>query len=260
MARKQVRVGRLWIDAVTFAEALDAIESLARSGRVASEFTLNVDHLVQAEQSEEFRRAHEDASLSIADGQPVVWASRLLGTPLPEKISGSDLLDPLLERVARAKMRLYLLGGAPGVAEQAAAALRQKGVEVAGFDSRAVDLTAPPDVDLLGRLRAARPQVVLVAFGAPKQEIWIHRHRERIPPAVYIGVGGSLDFLAGRTRRAPRWMSRAGLEWLFRLSREPRRLARRYLVDDLAFFGILYETTRSPRSERIRHRPPEAGR
>ncbi|HYV64667.1 MAG TPA: WecB/TagA/CpsF family glycosyltransferase [Myxococcales bacterium] len=254
MARQQVRVGRLWLDAVTFAEALDLIESLARSGRVASVFTPNVDHLVRAERSEDFRRAHEEASLSLADGQPVVWASRLLGTPLPEKISGSDLLDPLLDRIARAKMRVFLLGGSPGVGEKAAAALRQRGVEVAGLDSRPVDLAAPPDDDLLGRLRDARPNVVLVAFGAPKQEIWIHRHRDRLPSAVYIGVGGSLDFLAGQIPRAPRWMSRAGLEWLFRLSREPRRLARRYLVDDVGFLGILIRTARSPRSERIRLR------
>ncbi len=249
----RLRLGHLVIDPVTFAGALDAIEALVERGRGGFVVTPNVDHVVIAERSEPFRAAYASAALSLADGQPIVWASRLLGAPLPEKVSGSDLVLPLMERAASRHWRVFLLGAAPGVAAAAAERLRrERGVDVVGTCAPRVRI-GPGDPDPEGdaaveAIRAARPALVLVAFGAPKQEIWMHRRLQALAPAVLIGVGGSLDFVAGRIRRAPRWVSRAGLEWLYRLLREPRRLWRRYLVDDLEFAAVLWRALRRRRA------------
>ncbi len=252
-----MRLGHLWIDALTFEDALGEIEALVRSGAGGCVFTPNVDHVVTAEDDEAFRAAYGQASLSLADGQPLIWCSRLLGTPLPARVAGSDLLWPLMELAARRSWRVYLLGGAPGVAEEAAARLeRELGVHVAGVDAPAVELDASSGgADAaIERVRAARPDLALVALGVPKQERWIQRALPRIRPAVAMAVGASLDFLAGRVRRAPPWMARAGLEWAFRLAQEPRRLGRRYLLKDPRFLLILARTALVPRRERVGER------
>jgi N-acetylglucosaminyldiphosphoundecaprenol N-acetyl-beta-D-mannosaminyltransferase len=255
--RRQVRLGHLWIDAVRFEEALSAIEDLVTSRAGGAVYTPNVDHVVTADDDEGFRQAYADASLSLVDGQPLVWSARLLGTPLPDKISGSDLVWPLMERAARGGWRVYLLGGDPGVAELAAARLaRELGVAIVGTDASLIRLEASAaEVDsIVARVQAVRPDLILVALGAPKQERWIHLVRGRLQPAVLIGVGASLDFIAGTIRRAPRWMSRLSLEWLYRLVREPRRLAYRYLWKDPRFLAILLRTALAPLGERLRIR------
>ncbi len=259
---RRVRIGRLWIDALTFPEVLREIEALVATGEGGCVFTPNVDHLVTAEDDGEFLAAYGEASLSLADGQPLVWSSRALRTPLPAKISGSDLAWPLMELSARRRWRVYLLGGGPGVAEAAATRLvRELGVRIVGVDAPSIDLGAPGGEGdaALERVRAARPDLLIVALGSPKQERWIHRHLQGIRPAVAVGLGATLDFVAGRIRRAPSWMSRAGLEWLFRLCQEPRRLARRYLLRDPRFLPILFRTALSPRSQRVRARVTAAG-
>jgi N-acetylglucosaminyldiphosphoundecaprenol N-acetyl-beta-D-mannosaminyltransferase len=260
--RTRVRFGELWVDALTFAQALDAIEALVVAGRGGSVFTPNVDHVVNADDNPSFRAAYAAASLSLADGQPLVWTSRLLGAPLPEKISGSDLIFPLMKRAAERRWRVYLFGGGPGVAEKAAQVLTEQfGVTIVGCEAPRISLEPDPAVDgpVVERIRKANPQLLLVALGAPKQELWLHRAGAAIRPTVGVGVGASLDFVAG-ARRAPRWMSRAGLEWLFRLLQEPRRLARRYLINDPKFLLILYRTLRTPRSLRVLTERPGAPR
>lgn len=240
----------MWLDALGFEEAVSAVDALVASGRGGAVFTPNVDHVVKAERDAALREAYAAADLCLPDGQWIVWASRLLGTPLPAKVSGSDLALPLARRVSGHGASIYLLGGSPEVARDAARRLEtEAGARICGIDSSRVDVSANPS-DVVERVAAARPSLVLVAFGCPKQEIWIHRNRERLRPAVLVGVGGTLDFLAGRIPRAPRWISRSGLEWLFRLALEPRRLARRYLVDDPRFAAILLRTAREPRDRR----------
>jgi N-acetylglucosaminyldiphosphoundecaprenol N-acetyl-beta-D-mannosaminyltransferase len=244
----RIRFGNVWIDSLTFAAALDGIERLVDAGAGGAVFTPNVDHVVQAESDAALREAYAGASLSLVDGQPLVWASRLLGSPLPEKISGSDLVLPLLERAGQRGWSVFLVGGAPGSAQAAAkrfAALAR--VRIAGVEDGRIDLApGPADDALLARIARSRPQLVLVALGAPKQELWIAARRSRLAPAVLLGVGAALDFAAGVVARAPRWMQRAGLEWLYRLAQEPRRLARRYLWDDPRFLAVLLRTWRSP--------------
>jgi N-acetylglucosaminyldiphosphoundecaprenol N-acetyl-beta-D-mannosaminyltransferase len=250
----RVRIGGLPIDRLTLGGAIDAIDELVSSGRGGAVFTPNVDHVVEYQDNERLRDAYEAASLSLVDGVPVLWASHLLGEPLPEKVSGSDLVMPLLRHAAKREWRVFLLGGGDGVAEMAKRSLENSipGIDVVGALSPRIDMrqeraVRAPVVEAVGR---AKPQVVIVALGAPKQELFIHESREALRPAVLFGLGASLDFIAGTVPRAPEWMSRSGLEWLFRLSREPRRLWRRYLVRDPKFLLILARSVRDTRVRR----------
>ena len=249
--RQRIQLGHVPIDRLTFAGALDAIEALVDGGRGGTVLTPNVDHVVVAESHEGLRAAYRDADLSLVDGMPLLWAARLLGTPLPEKISGSDLVLPLMQRAAERGWKVYLLGAGPGVAEEAAVILRRDaGVNIVGTDAPRLSSEPDPAVDgpVAERIRASGAQVVLVAFGAPKQELWMNRMKTSLAPAVMLGIGASLDFIAGRVPRAPGWMSRSGLEWLYRLTREPKRLWRRYLVNDPQFVAVLLRDLRRGRS------------
>jgi N-acetylglucosaminyldiphosphoundecaprenol N-acetyl-beta-D-mannosaminyltransferase len=251
--RARLRIGDVWIDAVTLSEALQAIERLVASRRGGAVFTPNVDHLVKASSHAAFRDAYSRVTLSLTDGMPLVWVSRLLGCRLPERVAGSDLLLPLLQLAARRGWSVYLLGGAPGVAEAAAKMLAcEMGIAVAGWNDARIE---PDGSDRTGesiaRVRAASADLILVALGPPKQELWIDRAREAGVHGVALGVGASLDFLVGKYRRAPRWMARIGLEWLFRLVQEPRRLWRRYLLEGPRFFGICVRTWLAPRESRV---------
>jgi len=189
------------------------------------------------------REAYARVDLSIPDGMPLVWASRLLRAPLPERVAGSDLVPALIERAAERGWGVYFLGGAPGAAALAAEVLvkRLPALRIVGIDAPRFDPSAPAEdqAGVVARVREAKPDLVFVAFGAPKQEIWIHRWRDELRPAVMLGVGASLDFLAGKIPRAPRWMAKSGLEWVYRLSREPKRLWHRYLVRDPKFLMVV---------------------
>jgi N-acetylglucosaminyldiphosphoundecaprenol N-acetyl-beta-D-mannosaminyltransferase len=231
---------------------LDAVEHLVDAGQGGSVFTPNVDHVVMAETNGVFAEAYQRASLSLADGMPIVWASRLLGVPLRERVAGADLILPLLERAANRKWRVYFLGAGNGVAEKAATIVRERfGTNIVGVEGPMVD---PDDsvqlAAIAARIRGAEPHLVLMAFGAPKQELLIDRIARDIRPAVSLGIGAGLDFIAGTVKRAPRAMQKAGLEWLYRLSREPRRLWKRYLVNDPKFAIILLKELMQTKSER----------
>lgn len=238
----RISIGTLPLDVVDFEGALDAIDRLISAKRGGTVFTPNVDHIVMAEHDERFRTAYRAAALSLVDGTPVLWASRLLRKPLPAKISGSDLVMPLMRRAAERGYRVYFLGGAEGVAELAKSKLEAElpGIQIVGTDASRIDVNQPADADRVAeRIERAAPDLVLVALGAPKQELWSFSRAERLKPAVLLGVGASLDFVAGIQKRAPRWMSKVGLEWLYRLAQEPRRLAARYLLRDPEFCLIL---------------------
>jgi N-acetylglucosaminyldiphosphoundecaprenol N-acetyl-beta-D-mannosaminyltransferase len=252
--RFRIRIGRVWIDAVTMAEALDEINDLVEAGRGGTVFTPNVDHVVNAEHDPRLCAAYERADLAVADGQPLVWASRLLRPPLPERVAGSDLFQPLMQLAARRSWRVYLLGGGPqAVAAAAARLVKDPGIEVCGIDDARIGLDpGSVDAQVAERIRAARPHLVMVGLGAPKQEYFIDRMGAQLSPAVFIGVGATIDFAAGLLRRAPRWMRRSGLEWLFRLGQDPRRLARRYLWNDPRFAASVLRTLLAPRSQRVR--------
>jgi N-acetylglucosaminyldiphosphoundecaprenol N-acetyl-beta-D-mannosaminyltransferase len=243
---RRVYVGGVPIDALDRDGAVAAILDLVSRGEGGAVFTPNVDHIVEFEHNPRLREAYRAADLSLADGMPVVWAARLMGEALPERVAGSDLILPLMRRAAALQQRVFLLGGQEGVAGLAAERLTQwmPGLQIVGTLAPRVDMSEPRDrrAHVVDAVRAARPHLVVVGLGAPKQELWIHEARETLRPAVLLGLGASIDFTAGTVPRAPAWMSRAGLEWAYRLGREPRRLWRRYLLKDPEFALILLRT------------------
>ena len=229
-------------DHVTVAGALARIDAMIATRRPHYVVTANVDFLVQAHRDIELRRILVEADLVLCDGTPLVWASRWLGNALPERVAGADLAPSLIANAARRGHRIFLLGAAPGVAAEAAARMQ------AAYPAlNIVGHYAPPFAALLEmdhaeiarRIRAAKPDLLLVSFGCPKQEKWIAMHYQALGVPVSIGVGATIDFLAGRIRRAPDWMRRTGTEWIFRLLLEPRRLYRRYAKDLVTFVPTL---------------------
>lgn len=201
--------------------------------------TANVDYLRRFVADPVVRRLFAKASLVVADGVPLLWAARLQGTPLPERVAGADLVWLLAERAAGEGRSLYLLGGNQGVAEGAARRLVQRWpcLRITGTASPRVssDPTEAELASVLEDLKRAEPDLVYVALGAPKEERLIAALRSELPRVWWIGVGVGLSFATGEVKRAPRWMQRAGVEWLHRLLQEPRRLVRRYLAHDLSF-------------------------
>ena len=220
-------------------QVLDAVDACFARGEGGWLVTANVDFLQRAAGSPEIRALYQRATLAVADGAPVVWASRVAGRPVPERVAGSDLVGALAGRAARHGRRLYLLGGEGDVAARAADALcaAWPSLVIAGRSSPW--LSSPPTAEELAAVRAevvgSRPDLVYVALGSPKQEQVIDALRDDLPGAWWMGCGISLAFVAGEVARAPGWMQRAGLEWFHRLSQEPGRLARRYLLGNLPF-------------------------
>ena len=243
--RKLLIISGVPIDDITMPEALDQIEEFIQRGRATGKshqiVTVNADFVIKAHDDPELRRILQEADMSTADGMPLVWGARLLGVPLADRVTGADLVPALAERAAQKGYSIFFLGAAPGVAARAAHILqtRYAGLKVAGVSSPPVKTLFESDNALLQTIGDAHPDILLVAFGNPKQEKWINMYAPRLSVSVMMGVGGTLDFIAGATRRAPQWMQRAGLEWLFRLIQEPRRLWRRYIVD-LSGFGVFF--------------------
>ncbi|MEM1212098.1 MAG: WecB/TagA/CpsF family glycosyltransferase [Planctomycetota bacterium] len=236
------------LDVVTESEAVERVAWEAEAGRGGQVVTVNLDILRRCVKDPEFRSKVDRAELVVADGMPLVWACRLQGTPLPERVAGSSMVSSLGHRLGERGLSLFLLGGKPGAAEGAAAKLRETapGLRVVGthcppvgFEDNAEQWEAVKRA-LLESDGGRGPDVVYVALGCPKQELVIERLRRELPTGLtrrmwWLGVGISLGFLSGQVRRAPRWMQLCGLEWVHRLIQEPRRLMRRYFVDGLPF-------------------------
>lgn len=241
-----VQIAGARVDVCTFQEAVSRIIERARTGGPPSYVvTPNAHHVVMLHDSESFRRIYDGAWLSVADGMSIVWAAKLLGTPLPEKVSGSDLLPAVCKAIAATDLRVFLLGGRPGAAEGAATALqaRYPGLNIAGTSCPPVGFDNDPaqSEEVIRTIRAAAPDILFVALGAPKQERWMHENCERAGVPVAIGVGGSFEFVAGMVRRAPKWVRKSGLEWVFRMVMEPRRLWKRYAVTNPRFVRLVLE-------------------
>ncbi len=234
------------VDRLSQQQALDMIEQMIALRRASDNalscqqiITVNTEFVMAAQQDRDFCQAINSAALVVADGIGVVWATRFVGFPTPERITGTDTLVALAKRCAEKGYRLYLLGAAPGVAEQAGVRLQvlAPGLQIAGIFAGS---PAPAEEDaIIERVRTANADVLCVAYGAPAQELWIHRNLSRLPAAVAMGVGGAYDFLAGRQRRAPRAMQRIGLEWLYRLYREPWRWKRMLAIPRFMFQVLL---------------------
>jgi N-acetylglucosaminyldiphosphoundecaprenol N-acetyl-beta-D-mannosaminyltransferase len=206
--------------------------------------TPNVDHIVKLQSDDQLRSAYSNASLVVADGWPLVAASRLLGKPLPERVTGSDMVPRLFDlSVNPEPLRVFLLGAAPGVADIAKVQIERswRNVQVCGTYSPPLGFehSAELNADIVARVNRCKPDVLIVGLGAPKQEIWLDRFRTQLRVKVAIAAGATIDFLAGEQQRAPKWVQRIALEWLHRILTDPRRLAGRYLYGAWAFPRIV---------------------
>jgi N-acetylglucosaminyldiphosphoundecaprenol N-acetyl-beta-D-mannosaminyltransferase len=227
------------IAAINEAEAVHTILEAALTNRGHWTITANLDHLRRYRSEPTARELIDEADLVLADGAPLIWASRLAGAPLPERVAGSSIIWSLGEAARSREVSIFLLGGDPGVADHAAQVLQKRypGLEVVGTLCPPVGFeTDTRELDRIERtVEAAAPQIVFVGLGFPKQDLLIRRLRGTLPRASFIGVGISLSFVAGDLPRAPAWTHRLGLEWCHRLLQEPRRLVRRYVVEGVPF-------------------------
>ena len=235
----RIRLLSVGVDSVTLPQAVRHVLDELALGRGGWVITPNLDILRRLVVDPGFAQLATGADLLLADGMPLVWASRLKGTPLPERVAGSDLIWRLAEAAAAEGRSLYLLGGNPGAAADAARtfATTYSGIRIAGAECPPLgfERDAAYMRQLRERLVAAKPDIVFVALGCPKQEHVAAMLREHLPSTWFLGVGISFSFVSGEVRRAPAWMRRVGLEWFHRMLQEPRRLVKRYLVDGVPF-------------------------
>ena len=227
------------IDNFTMEETLGAIAGLIADGRPVQHVVINVDKLVKARRDQRLREAINACSLVNADGMPIVWASRLLGTPLKERVAGVDLFEALLGRAAREGWRVFLLGAR----EHVVVAVRERyvrkypGLVVAGYRNGYWSEAEEPQV--AEQVRRSGADILFVAISSPQKELFLARWQPHMKVPFAMGVGGAFDIAAGLTQRAPLWMQRSGLEWFYRFLQEPRRMFKRYFIDGLPFFGML---------------------
>jgi N-acetylglucosaminyldiphosphoundecaprenol N-acetyl-beta-D-mannosaminyltransferase len=237
-----VQFGPICAHAVSMAEAIDLIARRAASGEGGFVLTPNMDHIAMARRNPDMVAAYRGAFLSLADGVPLVAISRLLRLPIREKVSGSDLFEPLMARCAHDRLPVFFIGATREACEEASQKLRTEhpSIEVAGYDASIFDVDGNPDgvVATLHRAREAGARLIMVCL-PPRKQLLLSRFEDEYRPAVGIGAGSALSFYAGHLRRAPAWVSRLGFEWLYRLVQEPRRLWRRYLLEDVAALPVL---------------------
>jgi N-acetylglucosaminyldiphosphoundecaprenol N-acetyl-beta-D-mannosaminyltransferase len=251
---RRIKLFGVFLDAVTMPEAVAVVTQwlTGRFERCRYIVTPNVDHVVLLQQQPALRAAYADAGLILADGWPVVLASKLMGHALPERVAGSDLVPALFQAMHRARARrVFLLGAAPGVADRAAENIQARWPAVRIVGTYSPDLGFESRVEenerILEMIAAAKPDLLIVGFGAPKQELWVHAHFHRIRAKAVVCAGATIDFLAGEKKRAPRWMQNIGLEWFHRLITEPRRMGKRYLRDAYIFPQLVWREWRCRR-------------
>lgn len=227
------------VDNLSMAETLDRIGELIATGRPHQHVVINADKVVKAARDPALARIIANCDLVNADGMPVVWASRVLGQPLKERVTGVDLFFRLLERAERSGWRVYFLGARREVVDEVVrrATARHPGLRVAG--SHDGYWSAADEDALVARIAESRADILFVAIPSPRKEEFLARHQARMKVPFAMGVGGTFDVAAGRVKRAPRWMQDSGLEWFYRFLQEPRRMFRRYFVDDVGFFWLL---------------------
>ena len=228
---------------LTLSDTLRHIDRLIAWGAPGYFITANLNYCMLTDQHRELAEVNDNASFIVCDGMPMVWRSRLLRHPLPERVTGSELIYALTQWAAARRYRVFFLGGAPGVAQTAAERLaaRYPELQIAGVESPPFrPLTEAEETELTARIRAAAPDIVYVALGQPKGELWIARNAERMGAPVCVQIGASFDFVAGAVARAPRWLQRAGLEWFYRMCQEPSRLAGRYWNNGLFLIKAIF--------------------
>ena len=226
IVRNRIAVLNVMIDVVTMKEAVARVEQFIKLGRPHLVVTPNAEMIMMANADNSFAQIINNADLVVPDGAGVVWAARYNGDRMPERVAGYDLVQNLLVAAARQKYRIYMLGGAPGIVDKAkqVAEKRYPGVQIVG--TRHGFFSKSDEAEIIGNIKACRPDILLVALGVPRQEKWITEYSKQLQVPVAIGVGGTFDVMAGTVQRAPLWMQNANLEWLYRLMSEPKRAIR----------------------------------
>ncbi|EOU2091044.1 glycosyltransferase [Clostridium perfringens] len=230
------------VDNLTMNEAIDRAEELIIKKKPSYVVTPNVDHIVKLENDKEFQEVYKNADLILTDGMPLIWISKIKGNPIKEKISGSDFFPKLCERAAEKGYSIFLLGAAEGVATKAAKNLKEKyeGLNIVGTYSPSYGFEKKDDEIkmIIEMINKAKPDILAVGLGAPKQEKFLHKYRNDLNVPISLAIGASIDFEAGNINRAPKWMQNCGLEWFYRLCKEPKRMFKRYIIDDLKIISI----------------------
>ena len=233
-----------FINNVTMSETVEAIEQMIAADKKSYVVAINVDVVMKIEADPYLKKIVDDADMVLVDGKPLVWISKLHGRPLKEKVSGSDLVPLLCEVAAKNGYKVFIIGGKEGSAERAKQRLEEKLPDI-----KIVGTYAPPfgfekddaELERINRMISqAHPDLLITCFGCPKQEKWIYENIEKYDAKVSICAGATVDFLAGNVTRAPRWMSEHGLEWFYRFLQEPKRMFRRYFVDDIKIVQLIH--------------------
>lgn len=228
-----------FVDNLSMAETVERIAGFIHSGQPHQHVVVNVDKMVKASRDEQLRNIINGCSLINADGMPIVWSSRLLGMPLKERVAGVDLFEVLMRESARRGWRVFLLGAQEAVVAQVRRRYeaRYPGLTIAGYRNGYWKLEEEPAV--VAQIRDSRPDLLFVAMGSPHKERFLGRYQRELRVPFAMGVGGTFDVAVGKVRRAPLWMQKAGLEWFYRFLQEPRRMFRRYFIEDPAFLVLL---------------------
>jgi len=233
-----------YVNNLSMAEALREIGRLVDEKKKSYVVTINTDVVIKIEKDEYLKKIIDEADLSLVDGKPLVWFAKWQKRPVKAKVSGSDLVPELCRQAAEKGHTVFIIGGAEGVAEKAKENLERQydSIQIAGTYS-------PPygfekNADELKKINTmisdAHPDILIVCFGCPKQEKWIYENYQTFDSIVSICAGATVDYLAGNVSRAPKWMSEHGCEWIYRLFQEPKRLFKRYLVDDIQILGLVW--------------------
>ena len=227
------------IDNLTMEETLQRIDGFIKTGRPHQHVVVNVDKLVKANRDEELRSIINECALINADGMPVVWASRLLGKGLKERVAGIDLFEALMKRASETGWRVFLLGAKEEVVSEVNKlySLKYPSLTIAGYRNGYWRQEEEPGV--VEQIKSARPDLLFVAISSPKKEQFLGHYQAELKVPFAMGVGGTFDVAIGKVKRAPRWMQKSGLEWFYRFMQEPRRMFRRYFIDDMAFLWLL---------------------
>lgn len=226
------------MDNLTMEETLQKVEGFIASGKPHQHVVVNVDKLVKANRDPELRRIINECALINVDGMPVVWASRLLGKPLKERVAGVDLFESLMERAAQKGWRVFLLGAREEVVSGVKQTYERKyrGLTVAGY--RNGYWKPEEEAGVVEQIAQAKADLLFVAISSPKKEHFLGQYQAHMKIPFAMGVGGTFDVAVGKVKRAPLWMQKSGLEWFYRFLQEPRRMFRRYFIEDMAFIGL----------------------
>lgn len=245
MPKNRQKFMNTYIDNVTHEEAIEYIERCIKSRTIGQVITPNVDQVCRMEWDDYFRKIVNSCELLLVDGHPLMWIAKFYKKPFKEKICGSDLVPLLCEKAAEKGYKVFFLGAAPGIAMRAAKIMqtKYKGLKVAGTYSPPISFEKDPnEIDKINKmLYQSKADMLFVGMGVPKQDIFIYENMHKYQIPMSFSIGGTIDFIAGEQIRAPKWMSNHGLEWLYRLIQDPKRLAKRYLVDDRKIIKLMFK-------------------